>query len=372
MSPAKLITYAIAIAGCAHSQVLFTNFGPGLAYNTATGYFVNGVGTTCSAGKEALAEKFQPSSSAPFGDAKLALNLISGTNKLSIFLETDAGGLPGAILEQIDVTGLAPANAGSVITANSFLHPPLVAGASYWLVAVALTPDTCAGWNENSTGDTPTGTNSAFNNVASPTGPWTFQITSPTLRRIAFQIDGGTGPESAYQVGYASNLLSGDSYVNLTNTGVRNGFDPAGGICANVYVFDPSEELIACCACYVTPDGLRTFPTKQDLLTPLTIGSPESVVIKLIASTPTTGTSCDASSPTPSNIEAGLRAWGTTLHQNTASGKFEITENVFQSSVLSPSELTKLTSYCGFIQANGSGFGICRSCRLGGLGGAQQ
>jgi len=49
-----------------------------------------------------------------------------------------------------------------------------------------------------------------------------------------------------------------------------------------------------------------------------------------------------------------------------------MTENVFQGSVLSDSELAKLTSYCGFIRANGSGFGICKSCRLGGLGGAQR
>jgi len=37
-----------------------------------------------------------------------------------------------------------------------------------------------------------------------------------------------------------------------------------------------------------------------------------------------------------------------------------------------PSELIKLTTYCGFIQANGSTFGICKSCRFGGLGGSQQ
>jgi hypothetical protein len=95
-------------------------------------------------------------------------------------------------------------------------------------------------------------------------------------------------------------------------------------------------------------------------------------VIKLVASLPGTGSTCNASSPTTANLEAEMRAWTTSLHRNTASGKFEITENVFQGSVLSITELAKLNSYCGFIQANGSGFGICKSCRLGGLGGAQQ
>jgi len=161
--------------------------------------------------------------------------------------------------------------------------------------------------------------------------------------------------------------------VNLTNAGTRNGFDPAGGICANVYVFDPSEELIACCACYVSPDGLRSLSAKQDLVSnTLTPGVPGSIVIKLLASAPVTGTTCDPSSPTFANLEPGLRAWGTDLHQNTAAGNYRVTENAFQDAVLSPTEQAKLTAYCGFIQANGSTFGICKSCRFGGLGGASQ
>jgi hypothetical protein len=174
-----------------------------------------------------------------------------------------------------------------------------------------------------------------------------------------------------YEVGYASNLLIGDSYVNLTNTGILNGFDPAGRICANVYTFDPSEELISCCSCLVTPDGLKSLSAKQDLVSnTLTPGVPSAIVIKLVASAPVAG-ACNPASAT-AVLESGLRAWGTSLHQNTTNGKFEMTENVFQPSALSASELAKLTTYCGFIQANGSGFGICKSCRLGGLGGAQQ
>ena len=175
-----------------------------------------------------------------------------------------------------------------------------------------------------------------------------------------------------YQVAYSSNLLIGDSYVNLTNTGVVNGFDPAGRICVNVYTFDPSEELISCCACPVTPDGLKSLSAKQDLVSnTLTPGVPGSIVVKLLATAPVGG-ACNPSSPLATNLVGGMRAWETSLHQNTVSGNYEITENAFATSVLSVSELTKLTTYCGFIQANGSGFGICKSCRLGGLGGAQQ
>jgi len=160
--------------------------------------------------------------------------------------------------------------------------------------------------------------------------------------------------------------------VNLSNAGTINGFDPAGRICANVYVFDPSEELISCCTCQVTPDGLRSLSAKQDLVSnTLTPGVPGSIVIKLIASAPVAGV-CDATAVTAPLLEPGLLAWSTSLHQNTTTGNYEMSENVFQDASLSDTELTKLTTYCGFIQANGSTFGICKSCRFGGLGGAQQ
>ena len=161
--------------------------------------------------------------------------------------------------------------------------------------------------------------------------------------------------------------------VNITNTGIRNGFDPSGGICANVYTFDASEEMVSCCACYVSPDGLRSLSVKQDLLSnTLTPGVPSSVVIRLLASAPVTGSTCDPSTPAFVNLEHGLRAWRTNLHQNTTTGNYKVTETASVNAGLRTSELQKLTSYCGFIQANGSGFGICKSCRLGGLGGAQK
>ncbi len=71
-----------------------------------------------------------------------------------------------------------------------------------------------------------------------------------------------------------------------------------------------------------------------------------------------------------------MRAWATTLHLNTsvvpAPGVYQKTETPFSTAELSVSELAKLTSFCGFIQANGSGFGICKSCRFGALGGEQK
>jgi len=179
-------------------------------------------------------------------------------------------------------------------------------------------------------------------------------------------------PTDAFQLSYASNLTIGDSVVSLTNAGTLNGFDPGGQLCANVYTFDPSEELISCCACLVTPDGLRSLSAKQDLVSnTLTPGVPGSIVVKLLASAPVAG-SCDASSPSVQNLVPGLRGWSASLHQNTSTGAYHLAENVFQNSVLSDSELTKLTTYCGFIETNGSSFGICKACRFGALGGVMK
>ena len=183
-------------------------------------------------------------------------------------------------------------------------------------------------------------------------------------------------PADAFQVRYASNLDHGDSVVNVTNTGtliVPNGFLGTGGnMCVNVYAFEPGETMIACCSCLITPNGLNSLSVKNDLLVnPLTPAVPTSIVIKLLASTPLntgSGGSCNAASPGPGSLVPGLRAWGTTLHAlPTNPVTYGVTETPFLNSTLSPAELTKLTTLCTFIQTNGSGFGICKSCRLGGL-----
>ena len=75
--------------------------------------------------------------------------------------------------------------------------------------------------------------------------------------------------DDIFQVRYASNLNIGDSVINMTNTGANTGANttpiPAietlgpqllgttRNICANLYTFDPAEELISCCACKITP-----------------------------------------------------------------------------------------------------------------------
>jgi hypothetical protein len=190
---------AMVTIGTGSGQVLFTNFGPGQSYDTGFVYVVNS-NVSCSLNTpDVQAVQFQPSDYAVLDDAQLALGIFSGTNLLSVYLETDAADQPGAIIEKMDVTGLQPVFPGSVIKATSLLHPLLVGGTKYWLVAATSAADTCAGWQRNSTGDNGTGTNFSHNLLnTSPTGPFTSQPTG--LGRPAFQIDG----EQAYNTLFLS------------------------------------------------------------------------------------------------------------------------------------------------------------------------
>jgi hypothetical protein len=184
-------------------------------------------------------------------------------------------------------------------------------------------------------------------------------------------------PPDVFQVRYASNLNVGDSYVNITNSGSTEVPDPAASnICVNVYTFDASEEMVSCCACLVTPNALVSLSVQGDLISnTLSPSTPSSVVIKLLATIPGMGgtpATCDPAATAVSGAQ-GMRAWGTTLHAlPTTPRTYGVTEGAFLAGGLSAGEVVHLISFCGFIESNGSGFGICKSCRAGGLGGARQ
>ncbi len=189
-------------------------------------------------------------------------------------------------------------------------------------------------------------------------------------------------PPDAFQVRYAANLTSGDSVINLTNSGANGasltgpGFASAvGNICVNVYGFSPDEQLISCCSCLITPNGLVSLSVKDDVINNTLTGvKPNSVVVKLVntGAGPTyTGTKCTNSAATAGSaafpLAQGLLAFGTTIHIAPVAGTFGVTETPFRAATLSPDELASITNRCTNIIGNGSGFGICKSCRAGGL-----
>ena len=175
--------------------------------------------------------------------------------------------------------------------------------------------------------------------------------------------------DDTFQIRYAANLNIGDSFVDFTNTGATVVGGVRQNLCINVYTFDQAEELISCCTCSVTPNGLQSLSVSKSLISdPLTPAVPPSVVIKLVASTG----ACNAAAV--GTLAHGLLAWGTTLHQNTstATPTYALTETPFSFADLSAAELSHITTLCGFIQSNGSGFGICKGCSAGGLGAVAQ
>jgi hypothetical protein len=198
--------------------------------------------------------------------------------------------------------------------------------------------------------------------------------------------------DTAYQVRYASNIPPAgstsipDSVINITNTGARGGVtnlsgtsaSVGGSLCVNVYGFSPDEQMVGCCSCPVTPDGLVSLSVASDIASnTLTPRRPTSLVIKLLATVPVGGTCTgSAAAVTTATLAPGMAAWGTTAHSTAAlgTGPWAITETPFTPSTLSASELGHLGSVCSFIigtsgtNGQGSGFGLCASCRLGGLG----
>jgi hypothetical protein len=189
---------------------------------------------------------------------------------------------------------------------------------------------------------------------------FTLALAALALSTVAFADD-------TFQVRYAANLNIGDSFVDITNTGQTVANGASQNLCANIYTFDPAEELISCCTCSVTPNGLQSLSVRNSLISnTLTAAVPTSVVIKIIASTGV----CNASAIT--GVAHGLAVWGTTLHQNgsTTPVSYSPSEAAFTEATLSAAELAHVTQFCGFIQADASGFGICKGCAAGGLGAA--
>ena len=181
--------------------------------------------------------------------------------------------------------------------------------------------------------------------------------------------------------------------INMTNSGANGaslngpGFGGAvGNICANVYAFSPDEQLVSCCSCLITPNGLVSLSVDNDLLSNTLTGIiPSSVTVTLIptlAGPDGTGTNCTNSAALagtanfpffgqigdpPRASDSGLVAWGTRLLKTPVANTFAVTEGPFLRSFTSQQELASLTNRCTNIIGNGSSFGICRSCRVGGL-----
>ena len=150
-----LFLIGVAVTPAPADSVIFSNLGPGDSYTNAVwavGYPFNGL-----LGDYVIASGFTVgATSMSLSTIQVAAGLESGPNTLTINLDADAGGIPGATLESFTITGAMPAvgsvSSGNLVVATSVLDPLLTAGSSYWVVLNAPSP-TFVGWNLNSTGD---------------------------------------------------------------------------------------------------------------------------------------------------------------------------------------------------------------------------
>lgn len=164
-----------------------------------------------------------------------------------------------------------------------------------------------------------------------------------------------------YAVTYFSGNTSGnpDETLRVINTGFLGDPDmPTGDICANVYVFDATQELTECCSCQVSANGMLTFSVQSNLTANSVTGhvAPTGVIKVTANPVPPTGCNATASGPIlPSEQVFG--AWMS--HLNPATAGKNVTEEELTDRPLSPSELGDLQQDCAAALELGSGQGAC-------------
>lgn len=148
---------------------------------------------------------FTPSSSEPLADAVLALGHAYGNNTpVSLYLESDNGGMPGNILatltQQGDIQSIWDGG-GSLIEFDCSGCGTVNAGTQYWLVAVEGDPNSAQAWMWAYQDRTGLG---AFNDLGSATGPWTLYEDDILS---GFRVDGAV-PEPGSLVMLGSGILA--------------------------------------------------------------------------------------------------------------------------------------------------------------------
>ena len=141
------------VAGGARAGIIYSNFDPGMSFGRAA-TFILGPNTSDFFGdQQAAAAPFTPASNFVFRSVELPLDLVSGTNNVTVQLRTSFMGVPSStVLESFTVTGLT--GSAAVFTENSTMHPLLQQGTQYWITLFPGGSDTEAEWNFNDTGAT--------------------------------------------------------------------------------------------------------------------------------------------------------------------------------------------------------------------------
>jgi hypothetical protein len=190
LSTAALALFFVASATEMRADTVFTNFGPSQTYVGNSWWDVGGLPGTSG---QVDAFSFSPSTTATVTGADLALAIVAGsTSPLTVYIESNNGGTPGAILDTLTQSGSIPIYPTTAVVnfACSGSCSTLDAGSTYWIVAQQTDPANTAGWMY-SFGDSGTW---YYNDANSATGPWTAATMGNNFS--AFDVTGtpGTSP----------------------------------------------------------------------------------------------------------------------------------------------------------------------------------
>lgn len=149
--PAVLLAAAFARTEPLEAAVIYSNLGPNDSFSTTPGTYP--VWNLTSGGfiERAAAFTVPGSQNVQFGSADLGFHLQTGTNSAAVKLAADASGVPGAIIESININLPAPSANPTIVTAVSNTNPTLIAGTTYWIIASVNFPGTMATWGPNTT-----------------------------------------------------------------------------------------------------------------------------------------------------------------------------------------------------------------------------
>ena len=172
----------IASAKEMRADVLFSNFGPSDPFSTNSWWIVGIVSNTQT---EVNAFPFTPTTTGIVTGADLPLagsngsqgSIATGISPLTVYIESNSGGQPGAILDTLTQSGTYPSYPATPVVNFTCSGPctTLDAGTTYWIVGQQTDPTNATYWfySLNATETW------YFNYADSATGPWT-TATKPT------------------------------------------------------------------------------------------------------------------------------------------------------------------------------------------------
>ena len=125
----------------ARADSIYSNFGSGLQSNWLT---------TGEVYQYTGADLFTPTASGTLTQVVLQIYTASGSPNLTVYLDSDNGGVPGSVLDTLTTTQTLPSQGNQApITFTCSVCSQLTVGTNYFVLLTNPTPGTLAGWIES-------------------------------------------------------------------------------------------------------------------------------------------------------------------------------------------------------------------------------